>query len=67
MQSFAMLFQHMHAFTFSQVELKATMTEEKRKALAEALEEIKNKETETIGTHKGSAEELERQLKEFTE
>ena len=43
------------------------MTEEKRKALAEALEEIKNKETETIGTHKGSAEELERQLKEFTE
>ena len=41
------------------------MTEEKRKAYAETLEEIKNEETEAIGSHKGSAEELEEKKNEF--
>ena len=58
LQSFAILFQHMHAFTFSQVELKAAMTEERRKIYAETLENIKQEEAEAIGSHKGSAEEL---------
>lgn len=41
------------------------MTEEKRKAYAETLETIKNEEAEAIGSHKGSAEELEEKKKNF--
>lgn len=34
------------------------MTEERRKIYAETLENIKQEEAEAIGSHKGSAEEL---------